>query len=123
MPRRPTKEECHGKGELEKDLDREDAEEDPRQEGQEQAAQEEEVGSRLPFPRPMGIIANIGRSRILRSRLIDEESWTDILAQHPIFDRLTPGSAGACGSSPPSSSTRSTSRPSGGSSLTISGGR
>jgi Mlc titration factor MtfA (ptsG expression regulator) len=39
----------------------------------------------------MGFLRKIRHSRILKQRLLDEESWTLILQQHPIFDRLSAG--------------------------------
>jgi hypothetical protein len=39
----------------------------------------------------MGILRRLRPSRILRNSLLDEESWQDILAQHPIFERLSAG--------------------------------
>jgi Mlc titration factor MtfA (ptsG expression regulator) len=90
MPRRPTKETPHGEGELEQDLERENAKEEQGQEGKEQAAQEEEVGAaRFDPPSPMGFLSRFRHSRILKNKLLDEEAWKDILGQHPIFDRLS----------------------------------
>ena len=37
----------------------------------------------------MGFLRKIRHSRLLKERLLDEESWRDIVGQHPIFDRLS----------------------------------
>lgn len=37
----------------------------------------------------MGFLSRFRHSRILKNKLLDQEAWGDILAQHPIFDRLS----------------------------------